>query len=536
MRLAEYVAWGCVVATRIPDKRGVSASGWDKGTAILRIGVVAAFVLSLSLPLALGADYADGRVVESKTQSIDDALKVWRVAAWQNDDLFAEVKLGAIYADRNNADKGRSYYDPEEAYIWYFMATRADQHFYSDDGYAGNAISEWKQDAQANKEAMYALLTLEQKMDARARIIYILAGRGAEGFLSLAQLHKVLGPEPAPEIYACVYRPGWWRRWMNDIWRFWHPGIAPKRFRGDYVTIQKEDLEQKNDGEFIEKEQDSALCKTRDGAWRNPPPLLPASAQDGANRPQPTYSVIVRNNEDALMYAYIAQKLEHPLAASYAYTIENDLYQDNGDAYKEIKERAKRRADLYTPPFEFYPGATAGDTPHSDERLPGFAERQALQKFQRKQDRAYAPAIMRALFFTGHLSAPPKRRPGPADIAAAISDFQKSVRFDATGRLTPGQAVRLIQTAALYGDSQSQDALGVMYAKDEGVQQNFPRAERWFLAAARQQNCNAMRNLYFMYEKGVEGVPQDQVKAGYYKGLSDEPRCKFSRDIKDWGL
>jgi hypothetical protein len=90
------------------------------GVAIRRAIFAAAAMLAL---LAGGAaeavDYADGNYALNHI-SLEAAVRIWRKAAWQNNDFLAQVKLGDVYA---NASDSR-YYDPVEAYVWYFLAAR----------------------------------------------------------------------------------------------------------------------------------------------------------------------------------------------------------------------------------------------------------------------------------------------------------------------------------------------------------------------------------------------------------------------------
>ena len=54
--------------------------------------------------------------------------------------------------------------------------------------------------------------------------------------------------------------------------------------------------------------------------------------------------------------------------------------------------------------------------------------------------------------------------------------------------------------------------LGIMYAKGQGVPQDYAEAVKWYRLAADQGIPTAQNNLGFMYAKG-EGVPQDYSEA-----------------------
>jgi TPR repeat protein len=58
-----------------------------------------------------------------------------------------------------------------------------------------------------------------------------------------------------------------------------------------------------------------------------------------------------------------------------------------------------------------------------------------------------------------------------------------------------------------------------MYAKGQGVPQDYKEAVRWFRLAAEQGDAGAQYNLGWMYAKG-QGVPQDKVLAYALYNLS----------------
>jgi TPR repeat protein len=95
----------------------------------------------------------------------------------------------------------------------------------------------------------------------------------------------------------------------------------------------------------------------------------------------------------------------------------------------------------------------------------------------------------------------------------AIWKFQDAMRFETTGYLSPFQEVRLIQKSALDGDAEMQNRLGIMYAKGIGVPRNFPRAEYWFVMAAKQNHGEALFNLGVLYKAGPLGVAPNMYKA-----------------------
>jgi TPR repeat protein len=66
--------------------------------------------------------------------------------------------------------------------------------------------------------------------------------------------------------------------------------------------------------------------------------------------------------------------------------------------------------------------------------------------------------------------------------------------------------------AAEQGDAKAQFNLGILYAKGQGVPQDYKRAAQWYRKAAEQGYANAQYRLGMMYAEG-QGVPQDYVQA-----------------------
>jgi TPR repeat protein len=415
-----------------------------------------------------------------------ETVREWRRAAWQRDDLFAEVTLGDLYS------RDDSFYDPVEGYVWYFMALRPD-HLYDASPAAQDALNQIWQHAADQEEDIYNEMSLDQRLEARARLIYILANRGSDGFITLGRLHRdrsVLS---------------------NGVCRDDAKQDPPAHWQGRSDSTQHSD----------------------DGPCPDP------------------QSAIVLSNADSLMYFDIAADERHPLAPAYVASQE-DLVRSlpHGD---EIIADARSRARNWLPGFEFYPGQTRGGTLHSDESIETEERHQALMRV----DEIPPDAISQALMLAGAaapdsrpaadpggpssaMGAPPAPLdpsapigPAAADPSAppgssaqgdygpddsnmsdpAVQHFQETIGDDQTGVLTPAETVRLIQMAAVNGDANAQVELGVMYTKGIGVPRNYPRAQQWFAAADRQGNCEATYYLGVLYKVGVDGVPHDDDKA-----------------------
>ncbi len=62
------------------------------------------------------------------------------------------------------------------------------------------------------------------------------------------------------------------------------------------------------------------------------------------------------------------------------------------------------------------------------------------------------------------------------------------------------------------GESHAQSTLGYLYAKGQGVQQDYLQAAYWWKKASSKGDADAQYNLGLLYESG-DGVPQDRFKA-----------------------
>ncbi|MDS4057067.1 MAG: tetratricopeptide repeat protein [Candidatus Contendobacter sp.] len=68
--------------------------------------------------------------------------------------------------------------------------------------------------------------------------------------------------------------------------------------------------------------------------------------------------------------------------------------------------------------------------------------------------------------------------------------------------------VQTVRLKAEQGDAAAQFRLGQMYAKGEGVKQDYAQARQWYQKAADQGHADAQFNLGTMYANG-QGVKQD---------------------------
>ena len=87
------------------------ARGRGRWAFVLGLGAAAVLVGVSAIRTPALADYTDGIVAADKI-SLEAALRIWRKAAWQEDDYLSEIKLGDIYGDETGDNK---YYDPIES-------------------------------------------------------------------------------------------------------------------------------------------------------------------------------------------------------------------------------------------------------------------------------------------------------------------------------------------------------------------------------------------------------------------------------------
>lgn len=607
---------GVILNGRGKPPRREKQSGDEKTTGRRRVlraaaavcGLAALVLVGLGAGSAVFADYADGVRTESAL-TLPDAAKVWRQEAWQRDDFLSQVRLGDLYSTSQsispNESKNGGYYDPVESYVWYFMALRpGHQYSVADDADAYAAIVNIRNSAASNAQAVFNALTFEQRLDARARLLYILSSRGAEGFLALGRIHASsfinsgnYGPW-RPRETVCMR--SWWARdklrrglWSAWAWIFSLESPKPPKtvristsgdysevlFRGrcnanDYVPpddgdsqsgsiqvsgqssgqsmagpdMSSQSMSGQNGGMVALNsggQDQSAMPSTgiagaAQDAGQNAGsgmPLINGGGGGGDSMSQGSYSggfgygsggfgmgggffgssissVFVTNDAEALTYFSIAQRLGHPLAAPYVANERNVIRYNSSDAARIIAD-AERRARFWTPAYEYYPGITAKGKLHSDEAIPALEDRMALRRFREIPD----SAVVEALEFRGYLN---RVRPcmgprcGRLPIGGAVAAFQTAMDWEPTGILTPLQAVRLIQMAAVDGDAIAQDRLGIMYAKGIGVERNFLRAEKWFIKSANQRFPDALYNLSVLYRVGPSGIEPDEPKAASF--------------------
>ncbi len=121
-------------------------------------------------------------------------------------------------------------------------------------------------------------------------------------------------------------------------------------------------------------------------------------------------------------------------------------------------------------------------------------------------------------------AVPPHPEPA-ADI------HEQAMKLAGEDKLT--QAARLFRDAAGQGNRRSQYQLGLLYARGEGVEQDFSMAHKWLYKAAMQGHPKAQYYLGQMYVNG-DGVEEDHAEATVWFWLAASLGDRFA--IKRWRI
>jgi hypothetical protein len=118
-------------------------------------------------------------------------------------------------------------------------------------------------------------------------------------------------------------------------------------------------------------------------------------------------------------------------------------------------------------------------------------------------------------------------------IVARVHPFAPSatpVRDGAPPPGNPADRLAFYQSAAEGGNSDAQLQLAILYAKGEGLPQDYIAAAKWFRAAADHGSARAQYDLGVLYERG-RGVPVDVAEAAkwYLKAAEGKyPLAQFN--------
>ncbi|MDZ4868834.1 MAG: tetratricopeptide repeat protein [Alphaproteobacteria bacterium] len=447
----------------------------------------------------------------------DEAIRLCRRAAWQENDFFAQVKLGDIYSAKRDDDKG--YYDPVEAFVWYFLAGRNSaifDHMHLDP--AADAVVSRLVGADTDSRGIYRNLLQDERIDARNRVTYIEACRGGEGFILLGQLHDPFiaqrhqGSQGAP-LTGVTDQP-YWRRPVGR-----GSGLLPPRSTpapspypsssgsGGYPGSSS------SGSRFGADFWGNKLCNNSEWlGW-----MTPSSSCSRYSTGDGTSSVFPTSVIESMVFYQLADRAGHPIAKIYIDALKNwPSDYSNGSDTKNGQSPdvlAKAKAQRWLAPFEFYAAETRyrGETPsglvHSDECTINARRAQALAMGERLIPQHIRKDLLQFLgFFRGDNAMP-----------RAVAKYQDFLGDPQTGQFTPVQLTRLVQIGAVRGNARAQRVLGIMYVKGIGVVTDYVRAEKWLLAAAEQGDGEAMYALSELYTQGADGVEKSEDRANRFR-------------------
>lgn len=540
-------------------------------------------VLFVDSNTPLFADYADGLRTE-QAMTLPDAVKVWRHEAWQHDDFFSQIRLGDLYSTSQSIGPGESknasFFDPVEAYVWYFLALRPGHEYRVDDNStAYDSVYGIRSNAMNNAEQIYSSLTFEQRLDARARLLYILSSRGAEGFITLGRIHASNwgdgGSGASKRQYAMLCMRSSWDHWYSSwLWWIWssltgksYPHLPVWKWVSNTPenwdrSLPKADCagadipEEPRDNPLLSStSSSSSIISGGGGSYGTSGNVGPATTSSSSGSDSGTISVSGTSSSSSssgysssgygsssgyesssygggygygLGYRSLSTVFEpndaealtyFQIAAALGHPLASSYVANERSAIKYFSTDASRViADAER-------RARYWTAPY--EYYPGITAKGKLhsdeseatldERLALKRVRELPlPAILEALDFRGYSVRGRTCGPPPLCLRKAVEQFQNALDIEPTGFLTPSLTVRLIQMAAVDGDAIAQDRLGIMYAKGIGVPQNFVRAEKWFIKAANQRYPDALFNLSVLYRVGPNGVEPDEAKAGSY--------------------
>lgn len=132
-----------------------------------------------------------------------------------------------------------------------------------------------------------------------------------------------------------------------------------------------------------------------------------------------------------------------------------------------------------------------------------------------------AEAVDKQLAIADKVMHPASPAPAPAPSRAASANEPPS---------DPVARAKFYIERAKAGDAAAQYDIGVLYARGEGLVQDYASAANWFHASAAQGNVDAEYDLGVLYAQGL-GVPANQTEAiNWYRSAADRehPGAQFN--------
>ncbi len=505
---------GLMHPKRVSSEQGSRSAG-RRLSAFARTSLIAAMsVCSISAFVPARADVAECERAYQHGRK-DEAIRLCRRAAWQDNDFFAQIKLGDIYSAKREDDKG--YYDPVEAFVWYFLAGRNSaifDHVHLDP--AADAVVSRLAQADTDSRAIYRNLLQDERIDVRNRVTYIESCRGGDGFILLGQLHDPFiaqrhQSQGAP-LTGVTDQP-FWRRPVGR-----GSGLLPSRSTpapSPYPTTSSSPYpgSTTSSSRFGSDYWGNKLCNSSEWlGW-----MTPGSSCSRYSTGEGTTGVFPTSTIEAMVFYQLAERAGHPIAKIYIDALKNwpSDYSGSDQKPQQSDVLAKSKAQRWLAPFEFYAAETRyrGETPsglvHSDECAVNSQRAQALALGERLIPQQIRRDMLQFLgFFRGD---------GGREMSRAIAKYQDFLGDPQTGQFTPIQLTRLVQIGAVRGYARAQRCLGIMYVKGIGVVTDYVRAEKWLLAAAEQGDGEAMYALSELYTQGADGIDKSEDRAVRYR-------------------
>lgn len=120
---------------------------------------------------------------------------------------------------------------------------------------------------------------------------------------------------------------------------------------------------------------------------------------------------------------------------------------------------------------------------------------------------------------------------GAAAVLGRLGPFAPSpipTRTSGPAPSSPSDRLAFYQKAADSGNAEAQLQLAILYAKGEGVTQDYAVAAKWFRTAADQGSARAQYDLGVLYERG-RGVPVDLAEAAKWYQKSAEAKYPLAQ-------
>jgi TPR repeat protein len=501
---------------RVPQAN--KTANWRSLLSSTAVGwaAILAIAFTLAIPNSAHADYVDGlRAFDRGDYS--EAVKLWRIGAWREDDLFSQYQLGVLYQNGEYVGQDRI-----EAAVWFYMAAVNP----SRNGITTLALYNTlatKGLSSRRRNALTAPMVPDERTEVKKRVIYIIASMGATGYVRLGEL----------------YDSGrWYLRGTpdDDLKDQIHTEFEAqlKKDPNGYASFLKaeavlEPLRQGFNGAFVQTREEDVL-----GGRGGPVDAAEAAGGSDTDKKQnaPRSFGIERNDTESLAYYIMAANLGHPIGSLLSENLRllvKERYKTNAT---NIFAAAERRAAEWQPPFEQYP------SDHSDESKRDSSRAHALARMTEVE----LKFIQYSLRFLGFYAGGVDNAWGPATFTA-MRKYQSSIGERITqpmtswNNLTPEQNIRLIREAAEQGHAISQNTLGTMYYKGIGEPINYVRARYWFEKSSAQGHNYALFNLGVLYRDGL-GVSVDQNQAATYFVAAREkgyPRHSVDRELEKLG-